>query len=250
MSSCARIAIIEQQNLVRYGMERALSQGSWFDVVAAVEHARDFPFDAPDAEAPDAILYGPPAYDHTAQELPARTLARLVACAPVLLISDFARPYGLLEAVRAGVLGCVTDQADDEELLRAVDTVLSGGFHLSSTLVPRLRNELQQPGDAEPRSLARRELEALRLLAEGMTHRQIGRRMGLTEATVSTYIKRVRAKLNVGNKADLTRTAIELGLLRDPHVVVDTNSVPPPTTPDRAPGARPTRPRPLLLGRN
>jgi DNA-binding NarL/FixJ family response regulator len=37
--------------------------------------------------------------------------------------------------------------------------------------------------------------------------------MGLTEATVSTYVKRIRSKLNVGNKADLTRTAIELGLL-------------------------------------
>ncbi|MEK8143043.1 LuxR C-terminal-related transcriptional regulator [Streptomyces sp. M10(2022)] len=43
----------------------------------------------------------------------------------------------------------------------------------------------------------------------------MARRMDLTEATVSTYVKRIRNKLNVGNKADLTRKAIELGLLHD-----------------------------------
>jgi DNA-binding CsgD family transcriptional regulator len=53
--------------------------------------------------------------------------------------------------------------------------------------------------------LAPRELETATLLAQGLTHRQISRRMGLTEATVSTYVKRLRAKLNVGNKAELTK---------------------------------------------
>ncbi|MGW1838376.1 response regulator transcription factor [Streptomyces sp. BBFR2] len=247
MSNSARIAIIEHQNLVRHGLERVLSQSPRLEVVAAVERVQDFPFGAP---APDAILYGPPVHDcATEAELPGQTLARLVACAPVLLVSDFNRPHRVLEAVRAGVLGCVTGRVDDEELLRAVDTVVLGGFHLSSTLVPRLQSELQQPGGAEPRSLARRELEALRLLAEGLTHSQIGRRMGLTEATVSTYVKRIRTKLNVGNKADLTRTAIELGLLRDP-AAAGGEGAPAPAV-GRAPrGPMASRSRSLLLGKN
>ncbi|MGW1837514.1 helix-turn-helix transcriptional regulator [Streptomyces sp. BBFR2] len=212
--------------------------------MATVERVQDFPF-APGDGAPDAILYSPPAYDHgMGAESPAQILDRLVACAPVLLVSGFIQPYRLLGAVRAGVLGCVTDEVDDEELLRAVDTVVTGGFHLSATLVPRLRSELEQPGGIEPRSLARRELEALRLLAQGLTHGQIGRRMGLSEATVSTYIKRVRAKLNVGNKADLTRTAIELGLLRDPHPRVGAGGMAPLATPGQG------RARSALLERN
>ncbi|WP_078653792.1 response regulator transcription factor [Streptomyces catenulae] len=237
MSSCARIVIVERQNLVRYGLERALSRAPWLEVVASVERVQDLPL-TPGPDAPDAILYSPPAYDHAGTEPPARTLDRLVACAPVLLVSGFVQPYRLLGAVRAGVLGCVTDQVDDEELLRAVGTVVTGGFHLSATLVPRLRNELEQPGGIEPRSLARRELEALRLLAEGLTHGQIGRRMGLSEATVSTYVKRIRAKLNVGNKADLTRTAIELGLLREPRPKLAASAVGPLATPGRAAGGR------------
>jgi ATP/maltotriose-dependent transcriptional regulator MalT len=53
--------------------------------------------------------------------------------------------------------------------------------------------------------------------AAGLTHRQIARRMMLTEATVSTYVKRIRNKLGVGNKADLTRKAFELGLFPEHH---------------------------------
>ncbi|MBY8889480.1 LuxR C-terminal-related transcriptional regulator, partial [Streptomyces sp. PTM05] len=47
----------------------------------------------------------------------------------------------------------------------------------------------------------------------GLTHSQVARRMSLAETTVNTYVKRIRSKLNLGNKADLTRKAVQLGLL-------------------------------------
>jgi DNA-binding CsgD family transcriptional regulator len=71
-----------------------------------------------------------------------------------------------------------------------------------------------RPGRPPPSTrLGRREVETLRWVARGLTHRQIGTRMGLTEETVNTYLKRIRAKLGVHNKALLTRRAIELGYL-------------------------------------
>jgi DNA-binding NarL/FixJ family response regulator len=88
-------------------------------------------------------------------------------------------------------------------------------MHLDAGLARRLHSELRRPATAPASALARRELETLRWIAAGLTHGQIARRMDLTEATVSTYVKRIRSKLNVGNKADLTRKAIELGLLPD-----------------------------------
>ena len=69
------------------------------------------------------------------------------------------------------------------------------------------------PGPPPSTPLGRREVEALRLVARGLTHRQIGTRMGLTEETVNTYLKRIRRKLGAHNKALLTRRAIELGYL-------------------------------------
>ncbi|RSM62104.1 hypothetical protein DMB66_22730 [Actinoplanes sp. ATCC 53533] len=71
-----------------------------------------------------------------------------------------------------------------------------------------------------------REIETLRWIASGFTHAQIATRMGLSTTTVDTYAKRIRAKLNVSNKAELTRVAIELG-----HVVQRRRAAPAPDPP-------------------
>jgi DNA-binding NarL/FixJ family response regulator len=132
----------------------------------------------------------------------------------VLVLSEFADGARVTDALRAGAYGCVTDHAEDDELLRAVETVAGGGFHISPVLASRLRAEIRLPRvAAAPPILGRRETETLRWLASGLTHGEIARRMGLTETTVSTYVKRIRIKLDVRNKAELTRIAIELGLL-------------------------------------
>ena len=61
--------------------------------------------------------------------------------------------------------------------------------------------------------LAPRELEALALIAQGFTQAQAAVRMGVSAATVDTYMRRIRKKLGAGNKARLTRRALELGLV-------------------------------------
>ncbi|WP_236573536.1 response regulator transcription factor [Streptomyces sp. GS7] len=58
--------------------------------------------------------------------------------------------------------------------------------------------------------LSPREQEVLRFIAAGMTHGQVSRRIGISQHTVDTYVKRVRSKLSVGNKAELTRIALSL----------------------------------------
>lgn len=62
-----------------------------------------------------------------------------------------------------------------------------------------------------PISLAPRERQALALIAQGFTQSQAATRMGISPATIDTYIKRIRRKPGPGNKAELTRRAIELG---------------------------------------
>jgi DNA-binding CsgD family transcriptional regulator len=68
-------------------------------------------------------------------------------------------------------------------------------------------------GDSRP--LTAREEEALRYIAEGLTNAQAATRMGIQTTTVDTYVKRIRAKLGLGNKAELTRKAIEMARLDD-----------------------------------
>jgi DNA-binding NarL/FixJ family response regulator len=208
MSPTSRIAIVEHYDLVRRGLENLLSVSTPLRVVAVVAELPELDPAEPPA---DVIVFGP---SPTAEKSLTQHIGELTSRGRVLVISDFADWQPVAGALRAGAYGCVTRHADDDELLRAVATVALGGLHVAPSLAARLHTELQL-SVSPPLVLARREAEALRLLAAGLTHGQIARRMNLTEATVSTYIKRIRNKLNVGNKADLTRKAIELGLLSE-----------------------------------
>lgn len=202
-----RVAIVESRNLVRHGLEKVLAADDSTRVVAAVADPGGL---NPAGERPDVVVLGLTA---RAGEADVATIGALAERSRVLVLSDFADGVRMTDVLRAGAYGCVIDHADDDELLRAVDTVARGGFHVSPGLASRLRSELSRPAASVPSVLGRREVETLRWLAAGLTHGQIARRMGLTETTVSTYVKRIRGKLNVGNKADLTRLAIEWGLL-------------------------------------
>ncbi|MEU2246865.1 response regulator transcription factor [Streptomyces sp. NPDC019224] len=250
-----RIAIIEQRSLVRHGLARVISAVEGTELLPAPPTAAEFaaagmtadvilygpPRTGPGAAAgpeprPGAARGSSLGADADADAdadvdaaggsdahadgrfVPATgSITRLAARGRVLVVRDTVAAHPILPVIRAGALGCVTEYVEERELLRAVETVSEGGLHISPLLMPRLYAELaDRATGSEPRPLARREQETLRLLAGGLTHGQIGRRLGLTEATISTYVKRIRTKLDVGNKADLTRRAIELGLLSEP----------------------------------
>jgi DNA-binding NarL/FixJ family response regulator len=117
----------------------------------------------------------------------------------------------LATAVRAGVRAFVTRDCAANELLAAVAAAASDGLHVSAALVEDLVQPTRDPRAQGTVRLGDREVETLRLVAEGLTHRQISNHMGLTEATVSTYVKRIRSKLNATNKAELTLRAVQLG---------------------------------------
>ena len=211
MPHVPQIAIVEFHNLVRRGLADLLSNSPAVQVVAVAQEPWQL-----DAEPPrcDVVLFGPAP---PAEKALAESVATLAVHGRVLIVADFTGGQGVAEALRVGAYGCVTRETGDDDLLRAIETVAGGGLHVSAGLATRLQSELRRSA-APPQPLAPRETETLRWLAAGLTHGQIARRMDLTETTVSTYVKRIKNKLNVGNKADLTRKAIELGLaLQDPQ---------------------------------
>jgi DNA-binding NarL/FixJ family response regulator len=125
------------------------------------------------------------------------------------------RPVDVLQALEAGVNGCLDRNLDVRRLTAAIELVRDGGVYVAPSLFPPLRQAVhrlrhrQDPG----RGLTPRELDTLRLMAMGCTYRQIAQRLELTETTVNTYIKRIRLKLGGGNAAELTRKAVALNYL-------------------------------------
>jgi DNA-binding NarL/FixJ family response regulator len=111
------------------------------------------------------------------------------------------------------VRGLLTRESPAAELLAAVQAVRDGGLYVGAELLGHLLSQIAPERRTPDRELTGRETETLRWLARGLTQAQIGERMGLADGTVSTYVKRLRVKLNAGSKSELIRRGIDLGHL-------------------------------------
>ncbi|RKF22859.1 LuxR C-terminal-related transcriptional regulator [Micromonospora globbae] len=136
-------------------------------------------------------------------------ISDLASIARVLVISASGRAGDVLGAIRAGASGYLTKQSTPELLASAVTTLAAGGFSLSAELADIVQAALSdRPDHQRKAALSPREEQTLSLIARGLTHGQIATRLGVRKATVDTYVERIRAKLQVGNKAELTRAAL------------------------------------------
>ena len=204
------VAIIDDQPITRAGMERLIGDEPHFTVVASVESVDQI-------GVPDGVGR----YDVAIVAIPARgvhyldTIASIAKVAYPVVTSTWESASMPAEAIRAGARGCVTRHSEQREVLTALRIVASGGFYVCPDLADQLQTELGRSARKESVVLAPREIETARWIAMGYTQSQIATRMGLSQATVNTYAKRIRSKLHVNNKAELTRMAIRLGYVDD-----------------------------------
>jgi two-component system nitrate/nitrite response regulator NarL len=201
-----RIAVIDDHELIRHGLEYLLRRYDDMEVVLSGASIGDLREGDADHDVLILDLY------LTAGEPCVAAVRELSAVTRVLVVSASGRPADVLAAIRSGANGYVTKDAPADQVVAAVRTVATGGFYLSAGLADIVQSELDSPeppvpGAARPQ-LSAREEEALSLIAQGFTHAQVARRMGVHKTTVDTYVERVRAKLQVGNKAELTRAAL------------------------------------------
>jgi DNA-binding NarL/FixJ family response regulator len=206
-----QIAIVDDHPVTRLGLAALLGTVPGMRVLAEVSSPEDLPVDPAELDVLLLDLYldgDTPALDLVA-ELAARTR--------VLVVSASRRRGDVLGAIRAGAGGYLTKRADRELIVEAIERVADGGFALSSQLADLLQAELaaeareSPPGTASAAqpALSPREEQALGWIARGFTHAQTARRMGISKSTVDTYVERIRTKLQLGNKAQLTRAALE-----------------------------------------
>lgn len=140
-------------------------------------------------------------------------LSRLVQLgeAPILVLSMHAEPLYVSRALDAGARGYVSKNAAPEELLDAVRRVAAGGRYIENELAQSLA--LQQSGaDQTLEQLSGRDLEILRLLAQGRSLSEIADALGLGYKTIANSCTQIKAKLGVPRTADLVRLGIQAGL--------------------------------------
>ena len=131
----------------------------------------------------------------------------------VLVLSASGEQVDVLEAVKAGATGYLLKSAQAEELLEAVRRTAAGEAVFTSGLAGLVLGEYRRTAadDAAPK-LTPRETEVLRLVAKGLTARQVAERLVLSHRTVENHVQNTLSKLQLHNRTQLVRYALEQGL--------------------------------------
>lgn len=132
----------------------------------------------------------------------------------VLVVSAHSERDYAVRALKLGAAGYVSKQSATDTLVSAVKRVTSGGRYVSPSLAEHLAGNLAGGvNEASHDSLSNRELQVLRMIASGMTLKQIGADLALSEKTVATYRARISEKMGLPTNVDLTRYAMRHGLV-------------------------------------
>jgi DNA-binding NarL/FixJ family response regulator len=141
-------------------------------------------------------------------------VSETVAVAPVILMAQNVDDDLVAHCVEVGVRGVIDRSAAPAVILHAVREVVNGGQYWGE----REAEDLAPIVTEQESALSPREHQVLRQIARGLTHSQVANRLGISRHTVDTYVKRIRAKLDLGNKAELTRAAMLGSRLQRPTV--------------------------------
>jgi DNA-binding NarL/FixJ family response regulator len=132
---------------------------------------------------------------------------------PVLILSLHAEEQFAVRALRAGASGYLTKSAASEQLATAFERIVRGGRYISEAIADRLAADASGAMSSPHERLSDREFEVMRGIASGETVSEIATRMCLSVKTVSTYRARLLDKMGMETNAELTRYAIQSGLV-------------------------------------
>ena len=205
-----RALIVDDHPIVRAGLVALFDSAPDIDVVgtaasgvAAVELAAEL---APDVVLMDLRMSGIDGDEATARIVAARKQTR------VIILTTYENDDAILSAISAGASGYLLKAAPEEELLAGVRAVAAGEVALAPSVSRLLVQRAAAPAPPAP-ELSKRELEVLRLVAEGLSNRAIGERLFVGEATVKTHLLHAFAKLGVDDRTRAVTRAMELKLL-------------------------------------
>jgi DNA-binding NarL/FixJ family response regulator len=212
-----RVLIADDQRLMREGLRTLLELETDIQVVGEAANGQEV-LDRYAALQPDVVLMDVQMPTMDGVEATRRLCAQWDT-ARVLILTTFENDEYVFEGLRAGALGYLLKDVSGQELAQAIRTVAGGGALIQPSVAAKVVAEFARlaaparPGNAGlPEPLSPREREILALVAEGLTNREIGLRLSLSEGTVKNYVTTILQKLGVQDRTQAALRARDLGL--------------------------------------
>jgi DNA-binding NarL/FixJ family response regulator len=220
VSDTVRVLIVDDDHLMRAGLQAVLSTDQTIEVVgeaadgrAGVERAR--------ALSPDLVLM-----DVRMPDLDGISATReILALSPelkVVILTTFEEDDYVFGALSAGASGFLLKRTRPEELITAIHTIAAGDSLLAPSVTKRVIDHMvKHPASREPAAhalldeLTPREREVLGLIARGLSNTEIASELVVEETTVKTHVKRILRKLGLRDRVQAVILAYESGLVGD-----------------------------------
>ena len=218
MSDRIGILLVDDQQLIRQGLRILLELEGDLSIVGEACHGEEA-LEAFAELQPDVVLMDVRMPGMDGVEATWRLRERWPA-ARVIILTTFDDDEYVFEGLRAGALGYMLKDVSGEQLAEAVRTVAAGGVLIEPSVARKVVTEFarlatpHRPASAAlPEPLTEREQEILRLLAQGLTNREIAARLSLAPGTVKNYVTIILQKLGARDRTQAALRARELGVI-------------------------------------
>ncbi|MFD8258044.1 LuxR C-terminal-related transcriptional regulator [Streptomyces griseoluteus] len=195
------VAVVCEWPLLQLGIAQAIDIQPDLHITTFAKSVNDLLCEANDVEV--IVLTSLRMFDQATSEQVAQLHQQGYA---VIVVSTSEAQSDAVLCIRAGARGYLSRQTDDSELATAIRTVASGRSYFGASLAGKGL-------PIAPPHITSREREILQLIASGATDREIATKLNITENTVHTHLERLGRKHGSRRRADLTRLALECGML-------------------------------------
>jgi NarL family two-component system response regulator LiaR len=203
-----RILIADDHSVVRQGLKMFLGLDPELEVVGEAANGEEAVRKAGELH-PDVVLMDllMPKMDGVTATA---TIRRAQPDTEVIALTSVLEDATVVSAVRAGAIGYLLKDTQADELCGAIHAAAAGQVRLAPQAAARLMNEVRTPEN--PDMLTEREIEVLRLLAQGQANKEIARSLHIAEKTVKTHVSNILAKLGLQSRTQAALYALRVGI--------------------------------------
>lgn len=212
MSQSIRILIADDHAVVREGLRALLDTEPGMELLAEAADGQQA-IELAAQTRPDVILLDMMMPRKTGLEAISE-IKQADPAARILILTSFADDEQVFPAIKAGALGYLLKDSSPEQLLQAIRDVARGEASLHPTIARKLIRELNQPPKLPPAAdpLTEREVEVVKLVAQGLTNQEIAHTLVISERTVRTHVSNILEKLHLANRTQAALYALRTGL--------------------------------------
>lgn len=206
-----RVLLADDHAVVRKGVREFLEEEPDIEVVGEASNGEQAA-DLANSLQPDVVVMdiAMPVLSGVEATRRIRALAPNVRILALTAYDDAPYIFGLLDA---GVTGYMLKTADSREIVRAVRATAAGQSALDPAVASRVIDRARHPAGT-PDALTERELEILRLAARGLTNKQIGAQLDISDRTVQNHLANTYSKLEVASRTEAVTVALQRGLIQ------------------------------------